>query len=82
MLTPDEGRRADWKHRLRRHAAVRAVDSVEAAKEELEPGRRHWLAFIVDLDGDGRAVQRMLKLMRRSAPHAPGLLITEDRPRA
>jgi hypothetical protein len=57
------------------------VDSVEAAKAELEPARRTWLAFIVDTDGDGRAVHRLLKQMRRAAPEAPGLLMAEAPPR-
>ncbi len=82
LLSPDDDRRAEWRHRLRRHGAVRVVDSVEAAKNELEPARRTWLAFIVDADGDGRAVQRLLKQMRRAAPEAPGLLMAEEAPRS
>ncbi len=82
LLSPDDGRRAEWKLRLRRHAAVRIVDSVEAAKSELEPGKRRWLAFIVDLEGDGRALHRLLKQMRRASPQTPGLVVTEERPRA
>ncbi len=81
LLSPDEGRRAEWKHRLRRHAAVRVVETLDAARGELEPSRRKWLAFIVDIDGDGRSIHRLLKQMRRASPRTPGLLVTEEPPR-
>jgi DNA-binding NarL/FixJ family response regulator len=82
LLSPDDGRRAEWRHRLRRHGAVRVVGSIEDAKAELEPSRRAWLAFIVDIEGDGRVIQRLLKQMRRAAPQAPGLLMADEPPRS
>lgn len=82
LLAPDPGRRAEWMHRLRRHGAVRAFESVDAAKAEVESSRRPWLSFVVDIDGDGRTIQRLLKTMRRAAPDAPGLLVMETTPRS
>jgi len=35
LLAPDPARQAEWMHRLRRHGAVRAFDSIEAAKAEV-----------------------------------------------
>jgi hypothetical protein len=61
---------------------VGVVDSIDAAKDELEAGRRTWLAFIVDTEGDGRAIHRLLKQMRRAEPGAPGLLMAEGPPRS
>jgi DNA-binding NarL/FixJ family response regulator len=82
LLAPDPARQADWLHRLRRHGAVRAFDGVESAKNEVESARRPWLSFIVDIDGDGRTIHRLLKSMRRAAPDAPGLLVMESPPRS
>ena len=82
LLAPDAARRAEWMHRLRRHGAVKAFDNLEAAKAEVESARRPWLSFIVDIDGDGRAIQRLLRSMRRAAADAPGLLVMESAPRS
>src|SRR5690606_25978480 len=82
LLAPDPARQAEWMHRLRRHGAVRAFDSIEAAKAEVESSRRPWLSFIVDIDGDGRSIHRLLKSMRRASPDAPGLLVMETPPRS
>ncbi len=75
LLATDDARRADWKHRLRRHGAVRACASADAAKAELESSRP-WLGFVVDVPRDTKAMHRLLRSMRRASPNTLGLLVT------
>lgn len=82
LYAEDDARRAEWMRRLRRHGAVKALGSADEIQRELERPRPNFISFIVDSEGDGRTIQRILKAMRRSNADAPGLLMSEAEPRS
>lgn len=82
LYAEDDARRAEWTKRLRRHGAVKALGSAAEIQRELERPRPNFISFIVDSEGDGRTIQRILKAMRRSNADAPGLFMSENEPRS
>jgi len=77
LVAPDRERRAQWKELLGRHGEVRAFTSLATAQREATAGHRPFLAFVLDVDEDGRSLLRLLTLLRRSAPRTPGLVVSE-----
>lgn len=82
LYAEDDTRRAEWTKRLRRHGAVRAFESADEVQRQLERPRPNFISFIVDSEGDGRTIQRILKAMRRANSDAPGLFMSETEPRS
>src|SRR5690554_4184672 len=80
LYAEDDARRAEWTKRLRRHGAVKALGTADEVQRQLERPRPNFYAFIVDSEGDGRTIQRILKAMRRSNADAPGLFMSETEP--
>jgi len=78
LLAPDKQERESWQARLEPFGSVRTTRTAESARREVDRARAGYTALVVEVDVDTREVQRLIQAMRKQAPAAPILLVTEE----
>jgi len=78
LLAPDKQVRETWQARLEPFGSVRVTRTAESARREVGRARAGYTALVVEVDVDTREVQRLIQAMRKQAPEAPILLVTQE----
>lgn len=81
LLAPEKNTRDYYKDRLATFGSVKASRTAESARREVDRAKAGYTALLVAVEADTRPVQRLIQAMRKQAPAAPILVITDEAPR-